>query len=40
MGSRTVGVPDHVPPPFAAAELADLSPATLAARWEGVATAE
>ncbi len=33
MGSRTVGVLDHVPPPFTAAELAALSPATLAARW-------
>jgi 2-dehydro-3-deoxygluconokinase len=40
MGSRTVGVLDHVPPPFSAAELADLSPATLAARWEDGASAE
>lgn len=35
MGSRAVGVLDHVPPPFSASELADLSPATLAARWKG-----
>lgn len=34
MGSRAVGVLDHVPPPFSASELADLSPTTLAARWE------
>jgi 2-dehydro-3-deoxygluconokinase len=40
MGSRAVGVLDHVPPPFSAAELADLSPATLAARWEDGASAE
>lgn len=34
MGSRAVGVLDHVPPPFAPDELAALSPATLADRWE------
>jgi len=36
MGSRAVGTLDHVPPPFPAAELAALSPATLAARWEDI----
>jgi 2-dehydro-3-deoxygluconokinase len=32
MGSRTVGVLDHVPPPFAPGELARLSPAARADR--------
>lgn len=32
MGSRTVGVLDHVPPPFAPGELARLSPAARAGR--------
>jgi len=34
MGSRTVGVLDHVAPPLSDAERAELSPSTLAARWE------
>jgi 2-dehydro-3-deoxygluconokinase len=34
LASRVVGVLDHVPPPFPAAELAALSPSSLAARWE------
>ena len=38
MGSRVVGVLEDVPPPFDAAELAALSPESLARRWSGLPT--
>ena len=36
MGARVVGVLDDVPPPFTQAELGQLSPGWLAARWQDV----